>query len=65
MKRFVFLTRPDGTPIAVDPYFVTAVRLPLKNEGGKCVLEPSRQQVLETFDATVKMLGGDDGEANA
>jgi hypothetical protein len=56
VKKFVYFTRPDNSRIAIDPFYVTAVRPPLKNEQGKCVLEPSRQQVLETFEETVRLL---------
>jgi hypothetical protein len=59
LAKFIFLTRPDGSKIAVDPYFVTVVRPPLKNERGNAVLEPSRQQVVENFDEVVKLLSSD------
>ena len=54
--KFVIFTRPDHSKIAVDPFYVSLVRLPLKNEQGNCVLEPSRQQVLETFDEACRLL---------
>ena len=54
--KFVLFTRPDGSKIAIDCFYVTAIRPPMKNEHGNCVLEPSRQQVMETFEQALKML---------
>ena len=53
--KFVIFTRPDGSKIAVDPFYVSMVRPPHNNEQGNCVLEPSRQQVIETFDHAIKL----------
>jgi len=54
--KFVHFTRPDGSKIAVDPFYVASVRLPNKNEHGNAVLEPQRQQVMETFEQACALL---------
>ena len=54
--KFTYFTRPDGSKIAIDQFYVSFVRLPLATEQGNTVLEPQRQQVMETFEQVCVML---------
>src|SRR5262245_30415666 len=50
------LTRPDGTPIYVNPHAVAFVRAPIAGEHGNATLvftNGAKQQVMETVDDVI------------
>ena len=59
------LTRPDGTPIYVNPHAVAFVRGPLPGEQGHTTIvfaSGAKQTVLETVDQIGKIMDKERGE---
>ena len=61
----VKLTRPDGTPIYINPHAVAFVRGPLPGESGHTTIvfaSGAKQTVLETVDQIGKIMDKERGE---
>lgn len=61
----VLLTRPDGTPVYVNPNAIALVRGPLEGEGGHTTIvfaNGGKQTVLETVEQITKIMDAERGE---